>query len=435
MSAKARYLCLASLAAVAGAVGVVWAQGRADGERLYAQAQAALEAGDLQQAEDLAKQLEKQGDVAHRQVLQAALWRAEGKRLLDRVATTAMPPAEQQELQERAKRAFRLAINELSDCRAEDPLALDAAVIGAECMIFTGEFRLPAEALRAAVRRQPDRLDAHRLLASIYVDVGAREDAIRHYREWARLDPEDGRPHRWIGYFYKGQNRAGEAAQAYAEAHRRKLADSVRALVLREWAETLIEGQGAFQEALDVLARLSEPWANTPEIRALQAECLWTLGRPEAIERIDAVLKERPNMLRALVLRARIHLAQERPKEALPLLEKALGIDAHDLGARQHLMQAYQALGDSVKTDEERKRLEESRETKNQLTRLHGEATLRPWDERVRLQIAELCLKIERPNEARLWLRACLAINRANAEAQKQLERLNAPLPNPIDRR
>ncbi len=437
---KVRFLSLALLAVVAAGAGLLLWRHPGDADRLFAEGRAAIDANELELAGQKANELQNRDHVEHHRVLRAAIWLREGRNLLDRVRPD-LSPAEQQQLQGRAQQAFRLAIELLSQCRAEDPLAVEATLIGGECLIRTGEYRLPAEALRAVVRRQPDRIEAHRLLAAIYVEIGARNEAVQHYREWARLDPEDGRPYRWIGYFHKGQNKFGEAAQAYEEGSRRQLTTGVRAEVLREWAESLIEGQAAFARALEVLEQAPDLYKRTPEIHTLQAECLWGLGKTkEAIERIDAVLQQRPNMPRALSLRARIHLAQDQPSAAAPLLEKVLQLDAHEVGSRQNLMEAHQRLGDQAQAERQGKLLEESRGYKNELTRLHGEATLRPWDDRVRLRIAELCLKIDRPAEAHMWLRACLAVNRGNVEALKRLEALQssspkAAAPGPLENR
>ena len=55
-----------------------------------------------------------------------------------------------------------------------------------------------------------------------------------------------------------------------------------------------------------------------------------------------------------------------------------------------------------------------------------SEATGRPWDDRVRYDIAALCLKINRVVEARMWLTAALACNPDNTQAREALRQLPA---------
>jgi tetratricopeptide (TPR) repeat protein len=432
MPIKWRYLLLGlALAGItAGALLLAWQ--RTSASSLLLEGRRLLDTGEVEKAEGFAQKLEKNGAAAETRVLRAAIWLHQGRKLLEQFES-ARSFKDRQQFHARSQQAFSLALTEVSRARAEDPLAIEAALIGAECLIRLGEHRLPAEALQAVVRRQPDQREAHRLLAAIYMDTGAREQAIRHHREWARLDPADGRPLRWIGFYFKGENKPGEAAEAYDQALKRNLVAGVRAEVVKEWAEVLMEGQAAFAQALEVLERCPAELAGTPELGALRAECLWGLGRTaEAIEHADAVLKETPEQLRALSLRARIHLAQEQLEAAAAVLEKALESDPHDLGNRQRLAETYQRLGQADRAEEHRQKLEQSREYKTQLTGLHGEATKRPWDDGVRVEIAELCLKVNRPAEARMWLQASLAVNRRNAQALTLLERLMTPEAKPL---
>src|SRR5262249_34570447 len=97
--------------------------------------------------------------------------------------------------------SYKRALAELAQVREEGPLGLETAVFGAECLVHLGQRRFAAEVLNQVVQRDPDQKEAHRWLAAIYIDLNSPQQAITHLREWARLDPHNGRPYRWIGHF------------------------------------------------------------------------------------------------------------------------------------------------------------------------------------------------------------------------------------------
>jgi predicted Zn-dependent protease len=196
--------------------------------------------------------------------------------------------------------------------------------------------------------------------------------------------------------------------------------------VIQELAETLIDGQAAYQAALEVLAQRAATDQHLPRLAALRAECLWGLGRAtEAARVLDDAMQREAVPLRALVVRAQMFLADDQPQSALPWLEKAIQRDPHDVKSRQQLMQVYRQLGDQPRAEQHQHLLDESRGYKTQLTKLHEAAARRPWDDGIRYEIAELCLKINRPVEAKMWLQAALACNRDNTQARQLLEQLD----------
>src|SRR5437764_893461 len=84
-----------------------------------------------------------------------------------------------------------------------------------------------AEVLRALLKRHPDNKDAHRFLSVIYIDLNSPSEAIKHLEEWARLDPTNGLPHRWIGFFRRDNNQVSEAIDGYEQALKRQLTPQV----------------------------------------------------------------------------------------------------------------------------------------------------------------------------------------------------------------
>jgi tetratricopeptide (TPR) repeat protein len=410
--------------ALAGALGGWYVYSTRPG-RLLSAGQAALAQGDLDRAEELAERLEQKGHVLEARLLHGSALVRQGQAHSARAEDGAADPREQAAEKAHADAAFREALRELSSIRADDPVAAEGTVLAAECLARLGERRLAAEVLNALVQRLPDHREAHRWLAAVYMDLNAPLDATTHLREWARLDREEGRPCRWLGFFYKDYNRPAQAIEAYREALRRRLDPALRAEVSRELAEVLIAAQADYQAALAALDECPQPAAGSPECLVLRADCLWNLGQQdEAVRVVDAALSANPSLVAALLLRARIHLAADQPPEAIPHLERALRIDPSDLKCRQHLMEAYRQTGDAPRAEQQRQLLEESKDCRSQLSKLHEQALQAPWDDSVRYQIALLCLKLNHPREARTWLQAALASNPRNASARQALDKL-----------
>jgi tetratricopeptide (TPR) repeat protein len=327
----------------------------------------------------------------------------------------------------KARSALTSALKELTQVRGEQAIADQATVLAAECLIRQGERRLAADALETLLKRHPDNLDAHRWAAAIYIDLNSTDNAIRHLEAWSELDPATGRPLRWIGKFYKDYSQEVRAISVYQEALKRDLEPSMRADVIQELAETCMWDRADYTTALDAVEHCPAPYDAKPMFLYLRAEALWGLEkRDQAIRYVEQALKLDPELLPALLLRAKIHLTDDQPKQALALLEKAVASSPHDIRTRQYLMNAYRMTGQTAAAERERKALEETRIHKKSLTLLHRQAVQQPWSDEVRVHIAELCLKIERPAEARMWADAALACNPENRQAQELLRQLPA---------
>jgi tetratricopeptide (TPR) repeat protein len=373
---------------------------------LLARGRAALGRGDLTEAWREAEALEQHGHVSHCRLLRGEAWLAVGR------TAAAAKDAD-----------VRRALRELARVNDDGPLAAEAAVPAGECLVRLGEQRVAADVLAAVVRQQPDCREAHRWLAAVYIDLNSPKEAIHHLREWARLDPDEGRPYRWIGMFCKDYSQFDAAITAYREALNRSLAPDDQNAVRRELAELLLEAQADFQGALDLLDRCPEPLRESVEVRTLRAEALWGLGRrDEAVAVADGVLRTAPDHLRAVRLRGQMYLATDEPGRARPLFEKAVALDPYDLGSRQQLIALCDRLNDPAAVAEQRRLLDEARDFRQRLSKLYLAARDRPWDSQVRYQIATMCMKANRKAEAQTMLRATLACDPNHQEARRLLE-------------
>jgi tetratricopeptide (TPR) repeat protein len=315
----------------------------------------------------------------------------------------------------------------LGRVQAEGPVGIEAAVRAGECLALLGEHRVAADVLSGVVQSNPDQREAHSLLAKIYINLNSPQEAIRHLTEWGRLAPEDGTPHRWIGYFRKDYLLPNEAVLAYQEALTRHLEPGMRADVVRELAESLLDGQADYRGVLKTLEQCPPEYANGPELRLFRAESLWGLGQRREAERLaDDVLATDPNYPRGLRVRAEMYTATDQPGRARPLLEKCVALAPLDLSARRQLLEVCRHLKDEEAFKAHREKFEEAQNLGRELTLLYLAVRDRPWDDRVRYEIALLCVKFKRPAQARTMLHAALAANPGNRQARELLEKLSS---------
>ena len=244
-------------------------------------------------------------------------------------------------------------------------------------------------------------------LAVIYYDRGAMRHALTHLVKWSELDARDGQPERFMGVIYEAMGSDDPAVEHYQAALRRQLSPRVRAEAVLELAQLLIK-RGEFAEALDYL---NQDDYETEDARLaaqeLRAECCYSLARhAEAISLLDRVLAENPSAVRGLRLRAAIHVEAGTLEAGLPMLDKALLIDPHDCPSRYQLARAYQLLGRHNEATEQYDRLEQSRRFLEALSNLNKEAIEKPNNVAIRLRLAELCEKLQKPRLAEMWRRA-----------------------------
>jgi tetratricopeptide (TPR) repeat protein len=448
-------LLLALIAAiVAKATGFRWSHS-AD-ISLIDKGKQALARGDLPEAERIAAALEEQLPKASH-LLRGKIWAARAKQAHNRAR-----PEPYEEAQEAAqmvlagaglagrpavvretawlsaclvqqpvavpseeRKFLHQAVTEFAHVRDDGPTGVEASVLAATCLAGLEQRPLAVEVLDAVVKRHPDQKRAHGLLAAIYMDLNVPAAAVQHLRAWGELDTEDGRPYRLIGLLSKDYGGTQDAIKAYEEALRRHLEPGVRAEVIQELAKVLIDTQADAQRALDILDQCPEPSRNDPEILTLRADCLGGLGRwHEAARLLDSILRSQPRLTQALLLRAKIYRNEDGLKDARRLLQQAVAVEPHDGRIRQQLAEVYGQLGEDARAAEQHRLSEEWRAVEEDLGKLTHQAIRQPWDDRIRVMLALLCLKINRTREAAMWAQAAVAANPDNQQARQLLTRL-----------
>jgi predicted Zn-dependent protease len=124
-----------------------------------------------------------------------------------------------------------------------------------------------------------------------------------------------------------------------------------------------------------------------------------------------------------------MYLETKEPAAAVPLLERALALDAHDYASRYQLAQAYKALGKPAEAEAQLRLLERTQKDILELSRLNQQATQSPWDASLRRRLADLCDKLGKPHEAEMWRQAAAACPAPPAAADPAEPRGGAPPP------
>jgi tetratricopeptide (TPR) repeat protein len=368
--------------------------------------QEALRNGDREAAERLAVRLEASGAKDHARLLRGQVLFQEAKPFLD------------SDQKDKATPLLQRCLDELNKIRDQGALRVQGAALIGQCLVYLKE---PAQAERAllfVLAQDPDHIDAHRGLAVIYHDQGAQELATQHLKEVARLDPRDGKPCRLLGLIYKDQEQYNEAIHWYEEALLRDLSEWRKEEVHFELAECLVH-QSNYEQAVPHLVACTHLTDQAADLLALRGECLRGLRQTGEAERtLDRALATYPHSLKLLLLRARLHEDAQQWPQAATLLERAANEAPRDYTCHFRLALVYQAMGRSADAVQQQALADELQGLLNQMNELNKTALARPWDAAVRQQLAEVCRKLGRDDQANLWLQsaaACAGAQKATA--------------------
>src|SRR5205814_218593 len=145
---------------------------------LLRRGQRALVQGNADQAETLATRLDGAGYLDHAHLLRCELF----FHLCD----------------------YAKAVDEFNQIADRGEILVEASALCGRWFLL--ELHKPAEAERFllfVVSKQPEHIDAHRGLATLYYDQRAWVPAVHHLLKWPELDPRNGRADRFMGLIYK----------------------------------------------------------------------------------------------------------------------------------------------------------------------------------------------------------------------------------------
>ncbi len=302
---------------------------------------------------------------------------------------------------------FFPALNEFGHAVDDPTLRVRTLVLSGEALYRVQDFRAAIGLFVQVLSQEPDSLDAHRWLAAAYYDLGLTTEALQHMVRVSELDPSDARPHRLMGLIQKDFENYAAAVKSYRESLRRNPQQPDRQTLLLELAECQLK----LHQLQDALTSLAE-CPPSPNRWALEAECHYGRGDvAEARRRIEQTLEAAPANLRALFLHGTIFLDEGNAEAAVKVLSQAAAAYPKDYTVRFKLGRAYRRLGDSQNADEQGRIADDIKRVRLQFSKLHETAASEPNNADVRRQLAILANQLDRPDLARVWFQAALAIN------------------------
>jgi tetratricopeptide (TPR) repeat protein len=377
----------ALLAALAGAVlvaaGARWYHVVTRPDYQLQQGEEALEQGNYKRAELFIRRLESGGYAAHAHLLRGEVLVRQNDSARALAELRQVPP------------------------RAEDLYLKAAALYGETALPF---HRYEAErAFIYVLSKRPDDVPAHRGLAKIYHEQGARSRERAHLLELTRLDPDDGRPYLYLGAIDMAYKSYGDGREHLEQALQRTLSPKDAESARQGLARCLFERRdydGVFR-ALDSCEPATR---HSAEMQRLEAESLEGKGEKGAARALaDRALAAHPRDLGLLRVLARFHLADRQPAEAVALLQKALEVDPYDRESHHELGNAYQRLGQTRQATDEFRRAREIGDRLRAIDQLGQEVLSKPWDAGARRRLAAQLRDIGRDELAREWEQSAAA--------------------------
>lgn len=213
------------------------------------------------------------------------------------------------------------------------------------------------EALHEAVRLRPSYPLAYSLLAAAHEDLGELPQALQQAQKAAEQSPRSVAYKLLVGSLLERNNQAGQARALYQQARELAPTDPV---VLREFARYLNEQATSPQDRAQALLLAQEAKHLAPEDPTVQG------------------------------LLGQLLLTEDKPTEAIPLLEKAADVSPENPNLALALSQAYRKQGDRVQVErwEAEYQVRRSRETRRKL--LYENLKTRPKDRALHEQLGKL---------------------------------------------
>lgn len=319
------------------------------------------------------------------------------------------------------------AVAKLTRPRNFPATAAMANLLSGEALYNNQQLDAAFEALKSAIEQDDSLLDAHRLLAAAYYDLGATEPAIRSLEVVSRRATKDPRPHRLMGIIYKDMEDYGQAAREFREVLTRspKLPD--RALVLSDLAECLLKA-GAYED----LERVLPDCPVTPQVLTIAANARNAAGYPsEADKLLKEALQLQPDYLDALLLQASLQLEAGQVVAANETLNAAVKYHPLEFRIHQQLSQVLARQGEAVRAQEHATEAERLRDLRERFTDLHARASIDVQSADLRYELAMVAEQLGKRELALNWLSQVLALDRQHAPARQALEELRKLGANP----
>ena len=306
----------------------------------------------------------------------------------------------------------------LSAVERQGELRTPALLLLGECYYKMKRLAEAEACFLQLVRDDPDHPDGRRWLGAIYYDFGAMQHAIDQIQHVIRLDPDDYRTHHLLGIILYDFDKFTDAIDSFREALERSPPEHLVKSIQLDLARALVKNR-RFDEARNCLGE-----ANNPDSCAVLAECAFGEGDVAAASSlVEQSLNQAPSNHAVLMLKARIHQQLKQWRQAVEPLEQLLSQDPYDHEARYLLAMTLRHAGDSARSREEMRRMEESQLLRKRAAELYVSAIEDPQNPEHRDHLALICDELGKPRLATMWREAAEGLR----VRQQMLQRTGDP--------
>jgi len=273
--------------------------------------------------------------------------------------------------------------------------------------------------LRQVLEWQPGHLDALRLLAASWYDIGAMEKAIQTLSEVSKLAPEDYRPLYMQASILKDFERFEDSAITFRAAAEIAPPDSpVAREIQAEWGDCLIKLR-RWDQALAVLDKAGDQ----PEVLALKAQTMYSLRRfDEADSLAEQALAKDPAQPNAVLVAAATRERRSQATAGLQLLTDCLKKHPFDLRLHHRMADLLAALNRPAEAEPFRNRAAEIAALRTQLSAAQQALVRDSSTAQKRLEIAAVSEQLGELNTAEQWLRAAVGMAPDHPEPRTALQ-------------
>lgn len=321
------------------------------------------------------------------------------------------------------------ALRVVSKFLDRDPRAGEAWTLAGRAFVSLDRLGDARRAFERGLVLRPDQPLAEKILAAIYLTFGDGRRGLAHLEAAARLDPRDPLPWSSMGKVHRDAGDPTASSRAFREALRR----DPHLMVARLGLVADLLDLGQFDEAGGILTALDKDHPEDVRVLQLAAEHAWATGRLADASGLTArVLDLDPDLVEALLLRAKLAIRRGDDRGALVALERINVLNPNHLAALPLLAQVESRLGLAERSALTSVRHAELRQRQVRMDQLTKAIAQTPADPRPRWQLGRVALKAGMTQLARNCFAGALDADPSFRPARDDLARLVGPRPNPV---
>lgn len=311
-----------------------------------------------------------------------------------------------------------LALSPLRDAATHPELRSRALLLASRAYLDLHQFSAAEQVLSERLREDSEDVEAHRLLAVMYYDLGANPAAIEHLEAVVKLAPTDARPLRLIGLMRKDFQDYTAAVAAYEEALHRQPDGPLAEEVRLELAQCLAELRKYDESLAALTSDMQSPDAVSVRLLSYRA-----LGRKEEARQLAEQAAQIPNPSLNLSLELGTYWdAMGDLKQASTWFEKAVEQDRLDFIPRYKLSTVYARMGRTAEASEQLEIMQKNRNRYDHLHELQNQAMREPRNAVVRYEMGVASMELGRPEMARVWFLGALSLDPQYQAARTALQ-------------